>query len=243
MGVAGQRSEPIMRAGTVPSRFELIRELALTEPWPRVLDVGCVDARPDKGASAERIASGGTLGTHLFSYLAERNPNVLGIDRDAAGIAHLVEMGFQAEVADAMDLDLGARRFDVILATELIEHVEDPGRLLRSLARHLAPGGKLLITTPNPHHSAQLSKIWRKGAPDVHEEHVLWFCPTTLARLFERVGLTWVEGVWIAPRRARLRNWRRLFRPRFNPAFGAIAIRSRTRHERRGVRLRITGGR
>ena len=216
---------PVMRTRAARSRFELACELALGSPMPRVLDVGCVDARPDKRSSAERIDAGGSLGTHIFSYLAARNPNVLGIDRDAAGIAHLAEAGYSAEVHDAMQLDLGARRFDVILATELIEHVEDPGRLLRSLTKHLAPGGRLLVTTPNPHHSAQLSKIWRKGAPDVHEEHVLWFCPTTLARLFERVGLAWDEGIWIKPRRARLRNWRRLVRPRFNPAFGAIARR------------------
>jgi len=227
---------PSMRAQVAKSRFELACELALTplgrdarddgsEPGelPSVLDVGCVDARPDKRNSAARIDAGGSLGTHIFSHLAQHNPKVLGIDRDADGIRHLVESGFHAEVQDAMQLDLGERRFDVILATETIEHVEDPGRLLRSLAKHLAPGGRLLVTTPNPHHSAQLSKIWRKGEPDVHEEHVMWFCPTTLARLFERVGLEWETGVWIAPRRARLRNWRRLVRPRFNPAFGAIA--------------------
>ncbi len=219
----GTSLEPVMRGGTAASRLELACELALAEPLPRVLDVGCVDARPDKRPSPERINAGGSLGTHIFSHIAAHNPGVLGIDRDAAGVEHLRAAGFRVEVADAMQLDLGEERFDVILATEIIEHVEDPGRLLRSLAKHLAPGGRLLITTPNPHHSAQLSKIWRKGAPNVHSEHVLWLCPTTLARLFERVGLRWVEGVWIAPSRPRLRNWRRYLRPRFNPAFGAIA--------------------
>jgi len=39
--------------------------------------------------------------------------------------------------------------FDAIIAKEVIEHLEEPERWARSLAKRLAPGGELLITTPN----------------------------------------------------------------------------------------------
>ncbi len=39
--------------------------------------------------------------------------------------------------------------FDVILGVEVIEHLENPRAVFRSLARMLKPGGALVLTTPN----------------------------------------------------------------------------------------------
>lgn len=39
--------------------------------------------------------------------------------------------------------------FDVIVAKEVIEHTEEPERWARTLAARVAPGGELLLTTPN----------------------------------------------------------------------------------------------
>ena len=39
-------------------------------------------------------------------------------------------------------------RFDVILASEVIEHVPDPAAFVTALRVHLAPGGTLVLTTP-----------------------------------------------------------------------------------------------
>lgn len=41
------------------------------------------------------------------------------------------------------------RPFDAVVAKEVIEHVPDPERWARELAARVAPGGELLITTPN----------------------------------------------------------------------------------------------
>jgi SAM-dependent methyltransferase len=45
---------------------------------------------------------------------------------------------------------LGGREFDYIVAGEFIEHLENPYSFLRLIREYLAPGGKLLISTPNP---------------------------------------------------------------------------------------------
>ncbi len=39
--------------------------------------------------------------------------------------------------------------FDAVVAKEVVEHTDDPARFGRSLARVLAPGGTLVLTTPN----------------------------------------------------------------------------------------------
>lgn len=44
---------------------------------------------------------------------------------------------------------LGERRFDVVTAIDVIEHVADPVALLRSSAQYVAPGGILALVTPD----------------------------------------------------------------------------------------------
>jgi len=43
--------------------------------------------------------------------------------------------------------------FDVVLCSEVVEHVPDPAAALRGLRRLLAPGGTLVLSTPQRHSS------------------------------------------------------------------------------------------
>jgi hypothetical protein len=65
--------------------------------------------------------------------------------------------------------------------------------LLDSAKRHLAPGGVLLITTPNPWYWRFVVKATL--SPDVHPnaEHVAWFCLATLRQLLARHGFEIAE--------------------------------------------------
>jgi 2-polyprenyl-3-methyl-5-hydroxy-6-metoxy-1,4-benzoquinol methylase len=49
--------------------------------------------------------------------------------------------------------------FDVIVSTEVIEHLENPRAIFREFYRLLRPGGKLLITTPNQESLRSLSSL------------------------------------------------------------------------------------
>jgi SAM-dependent methyltransferase len=52
-------------------------------------------------------------------------------------------------------------RFDVIVASEVIEHVLDPDALLANVVRHLAPDGLVIVTTPNGYGPWELSNYLR----------------------------------------------------------------------------------
>src|SRR5262245_54352313 len=84
----------------------------------QILDVGCVDARTGREKSEARLERKPDA---LFRAITELNPSTLGVDIDPDGVSELVRMGFAAVCANAETMDLG-RRFDVIVAGEVIEH-------------------------------------------------------------------------------------------------------------------------
>ena len=197
-------------------RMEIIEPLIRTGD---VLDLGCVDARPQRHGSAERIER---KPNSLHKRITQINPAALGVDFDAEGVKVLQSMGLNVVQGDVETLDLG-RQFDTIIAGELIEHLENPGRFLRNMLRHLKPAGKLVISTPNPFYAAQTWKIWRYGQPAVHEDHMNWQDPTTLRQLLMRTGYQVESLYWIQPHPALLKSWKRLLRPWFSHTFLMVA--------------------
>jgi len=201
---------------TVKDRFSVIGKYTAAG---RVLDVGCVDARPARENSRARVDRKPDL---LFRQLVEKNPQTIGLDIDAKGVVFLNELGFTVLCADAETVQLD-QKFDAIVAGDIIEHLENPGRFLRNMCGHLAPGGHLLLTTPNPFYSGQSWKIWKYGLPQVHEDHTCWLDPVTLCQLLTRTGYRVVEGVWTQPKRNWLKSWKCLFRPYFAHSFLVVA--------------------
>ena len=51
-------------------------------------------------------------------------------------------------VCDISSIPLGNGSFDVVLCSEVLEHVADPAAVVQEFARILKPGGKLMLTAP-----------------------------------------------------------------------------------------------
>src|SRR5688572_18887091 len=126
---------------------ECVREIA-HEHWHRY-----AFARPlARGRRVLDAACGEGYGSAL---LAAAGGQVLGVDVDPAAIAHARARyagapGLRFDVADATALDaLPDASFDLVCSFETLEHVEAQERLLDGLARVLAPGGLLLVSTPD----------------------------------------------------------------------------------------------
>jgi len=94
-------------------------------------------------------------------------------------------------VADAQDFDL-QRTFDTVFAGEIIEHLDNVHGFLTSVRRHLEPGGRFVLTTPNVFYVGGFVYRWG-GHGQVHPEHTCWFCEDTLRRILEVNGFPRVE--------------------------------------------------
>jgi 2-polyprenyl-6-hydroxyphenyl methylase/3-demethylubiquinone-9 3-methyltransferase len=104
---------------------------------------------PLDGKSALDVGCGAGL---LAEPLARLGASVSGLDASPEVIAvarqHAATMGLAIDyrVGDVQALE---GQFDLVTAMEVIEHVADPETFLKALARRLAPGGLLVMSTPN----------------------------------------------------------------------------------------------
>ena len=106
---------------------------------------------PD-GAAVLDAACGVGYGSRMLAELA-RPAEVVAVDVSGEAIdyaiSHYDHPLVTYKCADLLAADLGVERFDVIVSFETLEHIAQDREFLARLRRALAPGGMLLISTPN----------------------------------------------------------------------------------------------
>lgn len=80
---------------------------------------------------------------------------------------------------------------DVLCAFEVIEHLFEPARFVQYCARHVAPGGLLVLSCPNGL-GFDIATLQEKALA-VDAEHVNLFNPASLGQLVERAGFRLLE--------------------------------------------------
>lgn len=154
---------------------------SLVPQGARVLDVGC--------------------GTGCNSNLIRetRGAEVVGIEpqveraRLAQRSGMVVHVGFLT--ADLLP-KLG--QFDVVMFADVLEHVANPGHLVRIAAQALRPEGSLVISVPNAAHWSVRTQMLRGnfeyeqyGIMDA--THLRWFTQTSLEQFLRQLGFDVVE--------------------------------------------------
>lgn len=156
-----------------------------------VLDVGCIDH------SVETALGLGDRWLH--HRLKEVAQELVGLDILADEARRLGERGYDIRVGDATNFHLG-RTFEVIVAGDLIEHLENPGLFLACAREHMDSSSRLIVTTPNPFNAELAARILFLGDIWFHEQHVTWIDPNVMWELADRCGLVVERFEWITTR-------------------------------------------
>ena len=113
----------------------------------------------------------------------------LGVDIIPDLINHLNKKGYNCIVADATSNKYLGEKFDIINIGDVIEHVNDPVKLLEFAKRHLKKNGRILVSTPNPFFIKTLLEIPRKSTLVANLEHISWITPSMALEISRRAGL------------------------------------------------------
>jgi len=170
----------------------------------RVLHVGCVDT----GVIYDRFNKNELMHQNLVDVANE----LWGVDINEDGIEFLRQQGFMnLVVADAVDLHnvetWQNTLFDVIVTSEVVEHLQNPGLFFQSVKQLMKPGHtELIISVPNAFRIDTL--LWlMKNIEFVHPDHNYWFSYLTITNLVHKNGLV-VKELFTYTFQPRLLDWK-----------------------------------
>ena len=197
-----------------PARLAFIKgAIAQGLAWNPLLEGA--GSSPLKGLSLLDIGCGGGL---LAEPLARLGADVTGLDATPEAVAvaraHAKQSGLSIAYREGTTDSLPASAvYDVVLASEVLEHVTDPEAFLATACAHLKPEGLLIITTVNRTLKSLLLGIVAaekilKIVPDGLHDWQAFLKPSEVAGMLRSLGLTvgGMSGLRYNPfnRRARL---------------------------------------
>ncbi|MDR3191575.1 MAG: class I SAM-dependent methyltransferase [Treponema sp.] len=143
--------------------------LASASRPPRLIDIGC--------------ATGA-----LLEKLRNRGWESAGVEISPSAEYARRERGLDVWSLPLEECRFPAASFDVVLASHLIEHLNDPAGFVAEVYRILVPGGRFLATTPNisGFQARLFGSRWRSAIFD----HLYLFSVKTLSRLLTEKGFT-----------------------------------------------------
>jgi len=164
-----------IKAKRYQKRFRKLLERAAPGNGPaRVLDVGCADGR---------------LLTWYRDAIPGRTIETYGIDIGEEAVERAKAAGHIAVAGRfEMDKELPDGTFDLIVASHVIEHVDDPVGFARRAAELLKPGGVFMFATPNVD-SADVRRFGRFWGGWHFPRHWTLYDPQSAQRLADRIGL------------------------------------------------------
>lgn len=150
-------------------RKQMMRHSKTTQD--RVLDIGC-----------------GT-GSNLRLLRDRGFQNYIGLDSRENALMYCSKKGFGRVVkGDACALPFQDGTFDFILATDVIEHIDDDALTVREIARVLKSDGKVLITVPT------FQSLW--GVHDDLSEHKRRYVMPELRSVAAQNGLIVIDSFY-----------------------------------------------
>ncbi len=220
-------TDSVRRARPLRALFRLLSGMVMSELHPprgenRVLDVGCA------------------AGNLLVRYRA-LGWSVKGVEMSAQACEIARSRGLEVHEGTILDAPFEGESFDLIILSHVIEHVLDPARFLKRCAEFLAPGGLLVLATPNV--DCLGFKLYGScWFPLEAPRHLVLFDPRTIRLLGEKAGLkpervaTQSDPTWYCQSRHYVKTQGHVLPQTLEERRRIVEESSRAREEYRGFR-------
>ena len=125
--------------------------------------------------------------TWPHKLLKDRAGDVYGLDLvyDESVIPDADRAKYKVAAAEDFHFD---KKFSIIFAGDLIEHLVNPGLFLDNAKAHLDAGGKLIITTPNTFNLFVMAGKLTRPEPPINPDHTFYFNRRTIEILLQKCG-------------------------------------------------------
>jgi 2-polyprenyl-3-methyl-5-hydroxy-6-metoxy-1,4-benzoquinol methylase len=166
-------------------------------------------------------------GTGWFSKAAvERGAIVTSMDLGESLLAKVaLKCSSERLVGSILAIPCQDNVFDIIISSEVIEHVPDPFKAMQELYRVLKPGGTLVLTTPNKiwYFAVWIADTFKLRPYQGLENWTGWY---EINRKLKKIGFTdiWMSGIHIFPFVSRVLYPVLDFFHRFNRILGPVML-------------------
>lgn len=162
-----------------------------------VLHLGCIGSSYNRHSKYE---------PWLHKIICDVSKSCIGLDNNKERIP-LAEKLSKSKIyyGNVLNFDL-KRKFDVIVAGEIIEHIDNFKSFFDSIKKHMKKNSILIITTPNAFNLSNIFRVLVKGQVRPNWNHVVFFDLFTLINLLKMNGFKTVKHYYnteICPQRIR----------------------------------------
>lgn len=147
-------------------------------------------------SNGENLLDIGTGDGHFMDVAAKEGYSCQGTEFSNAGKQRAEKRGFLIHFGQLNELHLPSSSYDVITMWHVLEHVPNPGDVLREIWRLLKPGGIVVIAVPNEENTLLRWRLRKTPMNPLgnHEDawgneiHLTHFQPNTMRRSLEICG-------------------------------------------------------
>jgi len=119
----------------------------------------------------------------VSAFLNNKSLNTVALEPSELGAKNCLKRGIEPVVGSFLtDLSLPSGSIELIGSFDVIEHLEDPSKLLNECRRVLRPGGIMLVTVP--------AFRWLWSQTDSYAGHFTRYDKKSLSNLFKQNGFT-----------------------------------------------------
>ncbi len=155
------------------------------EYWNRLRSTAAREIPRKPGTLVLDVGSGSGW---LVRMMVDSGVRVISVDLSSKSLARIRrQTGGEALVSPAERLPFADGTFDCVMASEVVEHLNDPGFAITEFFRVVKPSGRVIVTTPY-RERIQWSLCVHCNRPTPFNAHLHSFDESSLGELFGKAG-------------------------------------------------------